>query len=214
MDPSLYTYPDPGPDPGRPWVRTNFVVTVDGSAQDEGGVSGSLGGDADHRAFQAMRAACDVVLVGAGTARDEDYGPTEQPLVLVTRRLDVPERLRTAGVHVLTTTGADADLAAELEDRGVEVLRHGDDSIDWHGALAAFAERGWLKVLCEGGPHLHGELVEADLVDEVCLTVAPALVAGPGLRPAASDTAARRDLRLAHAVEEDGVLLTRWVRDG
>ncbi|RYJ04016.1 MAG: pyrimidine reductase family protein, partial [Actinomycetales bacterium] len=43
MDASLYAYPDLGPAPQRPWVRTNFVVTVDGSAQDESGVSGTLG---------------------------------------------------------------------------------------------------------------------------------------------------------------------------
>lgn len=213
MDASLYAYPDLGPDAERPWVRTNFVVTVDGSAQDESGVSGTLGGDADHRAFQAMREACDVVVVGAGTARDEGYGPTDKPLVLVTRRLDVPQKLRAPGVLVLTTTEADADTAASLEADGVEVLRHGQDKIDWDSALRALARRGWTKVLCEGGPHLHGDLVEQDLVDEVCLTIAPALVAGEGLRPAQSDQSVRRDLRLAHVVEEDGVLLTRWVRD-
>ncbi|RYJ07044.1 MAG: pyrimidine reductase family protein [Actinomycetales bacterium] len=176
-------------------------------------MSGTLGGDADHRAFHAMRQACDVVVVGAGTARDEGYGPTDKPLVLVTRRLDVPEKLRAPGVLVLTTTDADAHTAAALESVGVEVLRHGEGAIDWDSALRALAARGWTKVLCEGGPHLHGELVEKDLVDEVCLTIAPALVAGGGLRPAHSDRAVRRDLRLAHVVEEDGVLLTRWVRD-
>lgn len=74
MDPALYVYPPSD----RAWVRSNFVATIDGAVTDGDGVSGSLGGDADHRAFTIMRSLADVVLVGAGTARDEDYGLAEK----------------------------------------------------------------------------------------------------------------------------------------
>jgi riboflavin biosynthesis pyrimidine reductase len=79
--------------------------------------------------------------------------------------------------------------------------------------LDEFTRRGWLRVMCEGGPSLHGELIGLDLVDEVCLTIAPVLAAGEAPRIAHGQRAADRPMRLGHAVDVDGVLLTRWVRD-
>ena len=63
----------PRPD-GRPFVYVNMVSSVDGAATLEG-TSGALGGDGDRMAFRRLREWADVVLVGAGTIRAEDYGP-------------------------------------------------------------------------------------------------------------------------------------------
>ena len=79
MDAELYAYPAVE----RPWLRTNFVSTVDGAAYDADGVTASLGGDADHEVFQLLRRLADVVIVGAGTARIEKYGSSRTPLALV-----------------------------------------------------------------------------------------------------------------------------------
>lgn len=210
MDESLYAYPETE----RPWLRVNFVATIDGSAQDGDGVSGSLGGEPDEQAFSLMRSLCDAVVVSAGTARAEGYGPIDDGvLVVVTRSLELPAALRTSGVRVLTCASADTDGIARLERDGVEVLVAGTDDVDWSAALDLFADRGWRRLLCEGGPSLLGTLVDADLVDEVCLTVAPALFAGGGSRIAVSEHPTHRPMRLGHAVDVDGVLLTRWVRD-
>ena len=222
IDPSAYAYPDAP----RPWVRATMVTSVDGSAQDADGVSGSLGGEPDHRAFTIMRSLAHVVLVGAGTARAEGYGPItrrdldaellgDRPaptLVLVTRSLDVPAGLRTEGVAVVTTNGADAEKSLVLEEAGVEVLRHGDDDIDWPGVLDAFSTRGWDHVLAEGGPTLLGELLRVDVLDELCLTIAPTAVGGPGPRIVTSSETQPRPLELADSTVVDGVLLTRWLR--
>ena len=223
MDPALYAYPSSD----RAWVRTNFVATIDGAVTDAEGVSGSLGGEADHRAFTIMRSLADVVLVGAGTAREEGYGPIEPSeldlslpgsrmpvLAVVSGSLDLPDPLRTAGVLAVTTTDADAEAVAALEADGVEVLQHGDDAVDWPAVLKALADRGLPRVLCEGGPGLHGTLAHADLVDEVCLSVAPVLTSGvtPGITSHDAPHT-HRDFVLAHAVAEGGTLLTRWVRD-
>ncbi|TLF79493.1 pyrimidine reductase family protein [Nocardia cyriacigeorgica] len=69
----LYGYPT-GLD--RPWVRANFVSSIDGAVTSDG-LSGGLGTDADRRVFLALRELADVVLVGAGTARAENYGPAK-----------------------------------------------------------------------------------------------------------------------------------------
>ncbi len=64
----LYAYP-PGP-----WLRANFVASVDGAAHLDGASAG-LSSDADRHVFALLRTLADVVLVGAGTARTERYGP-------------------------------------------------------------------------------------------------------------------------------------------
>lgn len=219
---ALYAYPDRV----RPWVRTNFVASVDGAAQGPDGVSGHLGGQADARVFKVLRSLCDVVVVGAGTARDEEYGQIgsdslhaelregrdEVPvLALVSRSLTISESLVVPGVAVITSAASPAALRARLAET-VEVIVAGDDEIDWTAVMDLFAVRGWTRVLCEGGPSLHGTLIAHDLVDEVCLTVSPHLVAGSATRIAASSDAVLRDLELGHCVAEEDVLLTRWVR--
>ena len=63
---------------GRPSVRLNMIVSVDGGTS-WNGVSGGLGGPADKALFGVMRSLTDVVLVASGTMRAEHYGPAELP---------------------------------------------------------------------------------------------------------------------------------------
>jgi riboflavin biosynthesis pyrimidine reductase len=209
MDPDLYAYPDTD----RPWLRTNFVSTVDGAAYDASGVTASLGGEADKEVFHLLRRLADVVIVGAGTARIEKYRTSRTPLALVSRRLDIPEALIGPDLIVITTTDAPADRVETLKAASVEVIAQGEIEIDWAAVLDNFETRGWHHVLCEGGPTLHGDLVTNDLVDEVCLTIAPTMTAGDAPRIAHSRHAVTRGMKLGHAVPVGDVLLTRWVRD-
>jgi riboflavin biosynthesis pyrimidine reductase len=209
MDPDLYAYPDTE----RPWLRTNFVCTVDGAAYDASGRTASLGGDADHEVFQMLRRLADVVIVGAGTARIEKYRTSSTPLALVSRRLDIPDQLVGPDLIVITTTDAPADRIKSLRAAGVDVMAHGELEVDWDAVLDELEARGWRHVLCEGGPTLHGDLVTHDLVDEVCLTIAPTLTSGDAPRIAHSRRAVTHGMKLGHAVPVGDVLLTRWVRD-
>jgi riboflavin biosynthesis pyrimidine reductase len=212
----------------RAWVRTMFVATLDGAAADASGRSGSLGGDADTAVFHVARSLADVVLVGAGTARAESYGPAtfdddaaerrarhhrdeELPIAVVTRRLDVPDALMVPGTLVVTTADAPQRERDRLAER-VDVVAHGEGQVHWRRVLADLAERGLRRVQCEGGPSLHGELVAADLVDELCLTVAPVLTGGDAPRIAHGGKAADRPMTLALCVPAGDVLLTRWLR--
>jgi riboflavin biosynthesis pyrimidine reductase len=69
-------------------------------------------------------------------------------------------------------------------------------------------------VLCEGGPTLNGQLVAADLVDEWCATIAPALVASASSRAAVGGSApgGAQALRLDRLLVEDDLLFARYVR--
>lgn len=212
----------------RAWVRSMFVATLDGGAADASGRSGGLGGEADEAVFHVARSLADVVLVGAGTARTEGYGPAafgpdaaerrarhhrapELPIAVVSRRLDVPQALLVPGTLVVTTADAPQRDRDRLAER-VEVLAHGEGGVHWRRVLADLAERGLRRVQCEGGPSLHGELVGADLVDELCLTVAPVLTGGDAPRIAHGGESVDRPMSLAHSVQAGDVLLTRWLR--
>ena len=78
--------------------------------------------------------------------------------------------------------------------------------------LAEFRSRGWTKVLCEGGPTVLGELIDADLVDELCLTIAPVLEAGDAPRIAHSAKPSALGMHLEFAEPVGDVLFTRWVK--
>lgn len=219
----LYAYPETD----LPWVRTNFVASLDGAVQDSRGLSGHLGGEPDLRVFTVLRSLCDVILVGAGTVRAEGYKPVKAEsihaelregrerlplLALVSRTLDIPEVLLAPGTMVITVQSSPDEARKRLAEH-VDVVVAGDTEIDWHAVLDSFAARGLIRVLCEGGPELHGSLVENDLVDEACVTISPHLVGGPAKRMTEGASAVERPMRLGHVIEDEGVLLARWVRE-
>jgi riboflavin biosynthesis pyrimidine reductase len=220
---SAYRYPL-----DRSWVRANMVSSLDGSAVKEGR-SGGLGGDADEAVFGVLRGLADLVLVGAGTARAEGYrglkakapyadlraalGQRPAPvLALVSHRLDLdPESgLFTGDQRTVVVTSAASDEAGRRRLAEVaDVVVAGHRAVDLSAALDQLADRGLTRVLCEGGPSLLGELVACGRLDELCLTVSPQLVGGSGPRIVAGPDVDRR-FELAHLLEQDGELLSRW----
>ena len=199
---------------GRPAVRVNMIASVDG-ATTVAGLSGGLGGPADTRVFSVLRSLADAVLVAAGTARAEAYGPSPILIAVVSRScvLDWQAPFFTAAsVRPIVVTVADApadnrDRAAEVAD----VVIAGEHSVDMRRALDALGERAVGSVLVEGGPSLNGQLAAAGLVDELCLSLAPALVGGDSKRILSGpvlDVPARFELR--SVCEEDGYLFLRY----
>ena len=230
----LYGTPDRTPATGRPWVLLNMVASVDGATAVDG-VTATLGGAADKAVFGIIRTLADAILVGAGTARTEGYRPPRAPdgdaaaaratrgqvarprLAVVSRRLDLDPALPFLDDDpppwLVTTEDPPADALARLAGR-VEPVQAGRGSVDLGAALKLLHGQGVRVVLCEGGPTLNAELAAHDLVDELCLTIAPHLVGGGtdrivGQHPAVP---AVRDLHLAHVLEADDHLLLRYVR--
>jgi riboflavin-specific deaminase-like protein len=214
-------------------LRVNFVTSLDGAVEVDGRSRG-LSGEADRTVFALMRRVADAVMVGAGTARHEGYGPVrvdeptatwrvqagraEQPtLVLVSSSLDLDPDARTfteAPVRpiVLTHDGAPADRRDGLA-AVADVVSCGQSVVDLARGLAELRRRRLGHVLCEGGPHLFGALLAADLVDELCLTISPLLVGtGPGRIVAGGRRDEPGTMRLEHLIVAEGMLLTRYVR--
>jgi riboflavin biosynthesis pyrimidine reductase len=214
-----------------PRVRMNFVASADGAATMEGR-SGGLGGPTDRTAMEVLRALSDVVLVGAGTVRAEGYGgvrvgdrlatwrqenglPRQPRLATVSRDLALaPEHPFFAEAVTTPLVITCADVPSERRDRldaVADVIACGDALVDLSSALDELAGRGLRQVLCEGGPHLFGSLLEARLVDEVCLTMSPVLAGGDAGRIVRGATEHAHPLRLGHALADDeGFLLLRY----
>jgi riboflavin biosynthesis pyrimidine reductase len=231
---ALYAYPD-----GQ-WLRANMVSSADGAANLEGASAG-LSSETDRQLFALLRALSDVIIVGAATVRIERYKParvqkpwrylrdgrTPTPsIAVVTGRLDLdPESpLVTAApayarTIVITTAEAPANRRAELA-RHADVIVAGQETVDLKAAASALAERGYRRMLAEGGPHLlaqllEAQLLEARLLDELCLTIGP-LMAGPGANrivAGALPTIPPLPLRLAHVLEDDSFLFCRYIRN-
>jgi riboflavin biosynthesis pyrimidine reductase len=198
---------------GEPWLRVNFVSTVDGAATGADGLSKSIHDDADGRVFDALRAQADCLVVGAGTIREEEYAVPAIPIVVVSRRADVPPSLREAprGRVLMATVASAEGLEEARELLGHEqVLVLGEEELDPVQLKQELHSRGWVDQLCEGGPSLFGDFLAAGVVDELCWTVAPRLVAGDAPRIAGGPTVDVA-LRPALLLEQDGTLLGRWL---
>lgn len=198
----LYAWPTDG------GVRANFVSTLDGSAMGADSRSGSINTEADGRIFHLQRDLADCVLVGAGTARTEGYRRGAKPIVVATRSGQLPASLTTGDGRVILATCRSSGRTGS-DDVWVE----GDDTVDLTAVMARLRDSGMPRVLAEGGPHLFHDLLDAALVDEFAMTLAPRIVGGDFLRVVAGaplGAASGLDTEIVHLLEEDNSLLGLW----
>jgi riboflavin biosynthesis pyrimidine reductase len=216
-------------------LRSNFVSTLDGSVQGLDGRSGSINTESDHQIFALHRALADVILVGAGTVRSEHYravdlqawqrslrsseGLTRYPtLLVITGSLQLDPNFADppyehGPVIVVTRPGHSSEATRPFVDAGSEVLV-APGSIEPAWMLERLTERGLTRVLCEGGPRVHRDLLAAGLLDELSLTLAPSAVGGAGHRSSAGDPLPERadfDLRFV-LLGDDQTVFTSYRR--
>lgn len=221
------------PSPSATWLRVNMVSTLDGAATGADGLTGSINTSADHVVFELLRAISDVLVIGAGTARAEGYRPVQvtgryavlraatgraAPLALaiVTRSGALPPKVlhRDPATPVLAVTCADSPELADLRHAlgSDQVIVAGEHGVDLAETLRQLHARGLRHVHSEGGPHLLGKLLSADLVDELDITYSPVAVGGLHRRIAVADELDRA-FRPRLLVEEEGTVMGRWLRD-
>src|SRR4051794_30400481 len=157
MDLSVY---DDAARPRRPWVLANMVAGVDGSVAVEGRTK-EMSSEQDRALFHHLRTIADVILVGATTVRDENYGPHRpkdgsppKPIAVVTGSLvlDFESPFFTDAVArpiILTTERAPAD-ALQRARAVADVRVFPGDRVDVGRAVDSLGG----VVLTEGGPTL------------------------------------------------------------
>ncbi|MEY2580157.1 MAG: hypothetical protein QOE09_6 [Ilumatobacteraceae bacterium] len=190
----------------RPWVGLCMVASIDGSTVVDHN-SRSLSSKRDQEVLLTLRDLADVLIVGAATVRIEGYGPPrkrEQRVGVVSRTGNVDES------SALFTSGAGfLILPEDAPPTPIDAVRAGKGDVDFVAAL------GQLQadfVQAEGGALLNGALCAADVIDELNLTISPQLAGGDGPRVTSGSAQITRQMRLAHVLEEDGFLFTRYLR--
>ncbi len=200
-----YDVPRPRP-ANRPWVALCMVAGLDGSTVVDRNSRG-LSNASDQELLLTLRSFADVILVGAGTVRAEGYGPPRMPdqrIAVVSRsgEFDFNLPLFTSGQVLLV-------LPTDAPPVPVPSVRAGVGDVDIAAALGQLDAR---VVQAEGGSTLNGLLAAADLIDELNLSISPQINGGDGPRVISGAPALSHRMTLAHVLEDDGFLFTRYIR--
>jgi riboflavin biosynthesis pyrimidine reductase len=197
----------PRPRPAhRPWIELCMVSSLDGSTVVDQN-SRALSNPTDQELLLTLRSLVDVVLVGAATVRKEGYGPPKTPnlrIAVVSRsaHFDFSLPLWTSGRALLV-------LPEDAPSVPVESVRAGVGELDLARAVGMIDADA---VQAEGGATLNGALAAADLIDELNLTLSPRMTGGDGARVTVGAPPSQHRMQLAHVLEDDGFLFTRYVR--
>jgi diaminohydroxyphosphoribosylaminopyrimidine deaminase/5-amino-6-(5-phosphoribosylamino)uracil reductase len=196
---------------GRPWVHLKWAMTLDGKTATRTGDSRWISGPESRRRVHELRGVVDAVVVGRGTVEADDPlltarppGPRTATRVILTASGRLPERCqlrdtaREVPVLVFTAAGNEPRLAGWAAD-GAEVLAlpAGDGGLSVDDVLAELGRRRMTHVLVEGGAAVHGAFLDAGVVDELHVFVAPVLIGGAA---APGATGGRGAEKLAQAV--------------
>lgn len=201
-------------------IRINLVMTIDGRLAGGDGTSESLSSRTDRMILGVIRESAGAVLVGAGTVRAEGYRlPSRAPLAVITASGDLEgHRLQPRDgappVLVLTTasgaTRADASLP-HLDHRCIVVSADGGP-FPIADAVGALRDHGIDRIVAEGGPSVIRALIDAELVDELCLTTVPHL-GGRALQLLGGADAPLTDWHRTQLIADgDGLAYARWSR--
>jgi len=221
-------HPVAGPFEDRPRVAVNMVTTLDGRASLQGNTK-DMGSDADTEHLLGLRTRFDAVMIGGGTMRAERYGriisrpeyrrsrqerglEPDALAVIISGDLDLPfdAPLFTDGngrVLIFTRKKSAPETATPIDLVTVDGL------IDTADVLAHLRRaEGVRAVLCEGGPHLFGQLVAGDLVDDLFLTTTPIATGGDAPHILEANLPDEARFELATLSEAEGDLFARYRR--
>lgn len=214
---------------GRPWVVANMISSIDGVTAVDG-ASTALGDDDDRTVFKAIRAVPDVIVVGSGTVKAEDYSPvkldperrarraamglSEVPtLAIVSGRLSLDESAKVFSDPnhkplLVTSTSVDPGRLVRIGDAAdvVFLTELTAEAIIDHLSAASV-------LLLEGGPTLNGQFAAGGLIDELNLTISPAIYGGSGMRIMGEEPLnAPVGMRLDRMLMGDRSLFLRYLR--
>ncbi|MDO9311990.1 MAG: bifunctional diaminohydroxyphosphoribosylaminopyrimidine deaminase/5-amino-6-(5-phosphoribosylamino)uracil reductase RibD [Nitrosomonas sp.] len=174
----------------KPWVRIKTAASLDGKTALNNGVSQWITGESARQDGHRWRARSCAILTGIGTVKSDNPQLTvrhiktrRQPKkIIVDSHLVTPldAKLLQAGegVFIFTANNNNPEKNEALSKMGVRVivLSNAKGRVDLGKMITALADFGMNEVLVEAGCGLNGALVEAGLVNEMIIYLAPHLL--------------------------------------
>lgn len=183
---------------GRPFVRIKLASSLDGRTAMASGESVWITGEAARHDVQYWRAQAGATLTGIGTILYDNpslnvrltseqlgiKGAVRQPLrVILDSQLRIPlnaQLLTLAGQVLIYTLNNNTEKVSALEQLGVKVIVMNSPTLDLHKVMQSLAEIGINEVHVEAGATLSGALLEAQLVNELVVYLAPHFMGSTG----------------------------------
>lgn len=177
---------------GRPFVHLKLAASLDGKIATRTGDSRWITGPESRARVHELRHEYDAILIGAGTARNDDPLLTDRsqkkrrkPLV----RVVLDERLEISATSRLIQTADESPVliftgnsvssfASDLLPSAVEVVRGPSNGRDLGAILDELRRRGVQSLLVEGGATVAGKFLDAGLVNKVSFFIAPKIIGG------------------------------------
>jgi diaminohydroxyphosphoribosylaminopyrimidine deaminase/5-amino-6-(5-phosphoribosylamino)uracil reductase len=172
-----------------PYVRCKLAMSLDGRTAMASGESKWITSAAAREDVQDLRARSNAILTGVGTVLADDPSMTVrldgidvQPLrVVVDTNLSMQANarmLKEQGKTVLMTCSADEHIAQALKDAGAEIhmMPYCNTSVDLKSVLQQLSDMHINEVLLETGATLSGAMLQAGLIDELIIYMAPVLM--------------------------------------
>jgi len=180
----------------RPWVTLKLALTTDGYVADSQGKSQWITGKEAREFVHQQRKQYDAIMVGAGTAVKDDPSllPDDKSgfipnRIIIDETLSIPYKLKVVNDNfrnktiIVTCIQDRENKKEELRKRKIKVIETSADDFGWvdlKQALEQLATRGITSIYCEGGGQMAGSLVNAGLVDELQIFIAPKIL-GEGI---------------------------------
>jgi len=173
---------------GRPWVRCKMAMSLDGRTAMADGESQWITGEPARQDVQRYRAKSDAILTGIGTVladnprmtvRDEHgIETTRQPLrVIVDSELKADAALRIFQASGAVLIGTLRDLTANYpENTTVKQFPTEASGVNLSALLHYLASQEINEVQVEAGAKLCGTLLQAQLIDELIIYMAPSIL--------------------------------------
>jgi diaminohydroxyphosphoribosylaminopyrimidine deaminase / 5-amino-6-(5-phosphoribosylamino)uracil reductase len=175
----------------RPFYTLKLGLTLDGRIADSTHVSRWITGPQARSEVQALRRASDAIMVGAGTVRHDNPSLWPRPdakrnpwRIVAVRNGPLPlDAQLFTDAHaprtlVAAPKGWQPACADAIREKGATVLELSPARF-WPALSRHLADLGILRVLCEGGGILAGEMIRARIPDELLVFLSPMLVGGP-----------------------------------
>jgi len=224
------------PWPNKPWIRANMVQTLDGGVTDQNQETSALSTAADKQIFRHLRQLSEVILIGTKTAQSAPYLDfkinehnqelrkrfrlTKKPrLAIVSNELNFTKswlKSRVDEAQPIIYTSQSHEGATRQFVGLAEFVFCGQKSVDLKSVKQDLIRRSFKRILCEGGPTLLHSLLDADLIDELDLSVVAQFAQATEKTSLIKGAAFKIPLHFKplHVLQENQTIFVRYLTEG